>query len=101
MRIGLDLGGTKIEAIALADDGCELWRQRVDTPRVDYPAVLQAIVGLVGRLEAELGQRGSVGIGTPGSLSRRSGLMKNCNSTVLNGTALRADLERLLDRLAV
>jgi len=98
MRIGVDLGGTKIEAIAIADDGRELWRERADTPRQDYGATLRAITGLIGRLESELGQRGSVGIGTPGSVSRLSGLMKNCNSTALNGQPLRADLERLLGR---
>lgn len=98
MRIGVDLGGTKIEAVAIADDGSERWRQRVDTPTTDYHAIVQAIVGLVTRLETELGQRGSVGIGTPGSVSRVSGLMKNCNSTVLNGRPLRADMERWLGR---
>jgi fructokinase len=98
MRIGVDLGGTKIEAIALADDGTELDRRRVPTPKDDYPATVAALAGLVHRVEAEVGVRGSVGIGTPGALSPASGLMKNCNSVWLNGKPLDRDLERALGR---
>lgn len=98
MRIGIDLGGSKIEAIALANDGTIPWRQRVATPRGDYRATLEAIAGLVAQLEAALGERGRVGIGTPGSVSALTGRMKNCNSTVLNGRFLKADLEQSLGR---
>lgn len=99
MRIGVDLGGTKIEAVALADaDGRLLARQRVPTPRDDYQATLAAIAGLVVGIEQELGRRGSVGIGMPGALSPASGRVKNANSTWLNGQALDRDLSRLLDR---
>lgn len=98
MRIGIDLGGTKIEAIALADDGAIRWRQRVVTPRGDYHGIVKAVVGLVNRLEAELGERGSIGIGTPGSVSTATGFMKNCNSTILNGRPFADDLGRALGR---
>ena len=98
MRIGIDLGGSKIEAIALANDGTIPWRQRVATPRGEYRATLEAIAGLVAQLEAALGERGRVGIGTPGSVSALTGRMKNCNSTVLNGRFLKADLEQALGR---
>ena len=98
MRIGIDLGGTKIEAIALADDGTIHWLQRVATPRVDYRGIIGAIVGLVDRLETDLAERGSIGIGTPGSFSSATGRMKNCNSTVLNDRAFRDDLVIALGR---
>lgn len=98
MRFGIDLGGTKTEIIALADDGDELLRRRVATPRGDYPATLAAIVALVTNAEAELGQRGSVGIGIPGAESRVTGLIKNANSTWLIGRPLRRDLEHALRR---
>jgi fructokinase len=98
MRFGIDLGGTKTEIIALADDGGELLRRRVGTPRGDYPATLAAIVDLVTNAEAELGQRGSVGIGIPGAESRVTGLIKNANSTWLIGQPLRRDLEQALQR---
>lgn len=98
MRIGIDLGGTKIEAIALADDGTIRWRQRVATPHGDYRGIIGAIVGLVDRLEADLAERGSIGIGTPGSFSTATGRMKNCNSTVLNGRAFQDDLVSALGR---
>ena len=81
MRIGVDLGGTKIEAIGLDDDGKVLARQRVPTPRHDYDATLQGIASLVDAIETETGERGSVGIGMPGSLSPATGLVKNANST--------------------
>lgn len=98
LRVGIDLGGTKIEAIALADDGTELFRRRIDTPREDYAATVAAIADLVGAVERELGARGTVGVGMPGSISPASGLVKNANSTWLIGHPLHLDLERALGR---
>jgi fructokinase len=98
LRLGIDLGGSKIEIIALADDGCELLRQRIATPQGDYPATIGAIAGLVERVENELGQRGSLGIGIPGAESLATGLIKNANSTCLIGQPLRRDLQGLLQR---
>lgn len=98
LRIGIDLGGTKIEIIGLATDGRELLRRRIATPQGDYRATLSAIAGLVATAEAELGQTGSVGIGIPGAESLRSGLIKNANSTCLIGQPLRQDLQTLLRR---
>jgi fructokinase len=97
MRIGIDMGGTKIEALALDDAGVELARHRVDTPRGDYDGTLAAIAGLVARIEQETGCQGTVGAGIPGSL-RSNGLVKNANSTWLNGRPLREDLSLLLKR---
>jgi fructokinase len=98
LRLGIDLGGTKIEIVALADDGRELLRQRVATPQSDYLAILSAIVSLVEQAESELGQRGSVGIGIPGAESVGTGLINNANSTRLIGQPLRRDLQTLLQR---
>jgi fructokinase len=98
VRIGIDLGGTKIEAIALGDDGRELARRRVATPRHDYDATLDAIVALVGGIEQETGRQGSVGVGMPGALSPATGLVKNANSTWLIGHAIDQDLARALRR---
>jgi len=98
MRLGIDLGGTKIEIIALDDKGKELLRRRVATPRDDYYETLQAIAGLVRAAEDELGQQGSLGIGTPGALSRATCRLKNSNSVVLNGQPILQDLESLLQR---
>jgi fructokinase len=98
MRIGLDLGGTKIEGVALGDDGAQLARRRVATPRHDYAATLEAMVGLVRDLEAATGARGSVGVGMPGALSPATGLVKNANSTWLIGQPLDHDLSGLLGR---
>lgn len=98
MRLGIDLGGTKIEIVALANDGAVLQRRRVPTPRGDYPGTLAAISGLVQQLERDLGQRGSLGVGIPGAESRVTGLIKNANSTWLIGQALRRDLQALLQR---
>ncbi len=98
MRIGVDLGGTKIEAIALAAEGHELARRRVDSPRYDYATTLQTIADLVRELEAELGQQGSVGIGIPGAISPATGLVKNANSTWLIGRPMQQDLEQHLGR---
>ena len=98
LRIGIDLGGTKIEAIALDADGGELFRQRVATPQGDYTATLKAVHGLVAAVENELGRLGTVGVGIPGAESLVSGLIKNANSTCLIGYPLRNDLETLLQR---
>lgn len=97
-HIGVDLGGTKIEAIALDRDGGVLVRRRVPTPAGDYHATLRAIAALVADIEAGLGATGTVGIGTPGAVSRATGLIRNSNSTCLNGQPLPQDLERSLDR---
>ena len=97
MRIGIDLGGTKIEAIALSPAGEEITRLRVTTPR-DYTASLDAIVALVGELERAAGAAGTVGVGIPGTVVPRTGLVKNANSTWLNGRPLERDLEGRLAR---
>ncbi|MGE5125103.1 MAG: ROK family protein [Betaproteobacteria bacterium] len=98
MRIGVDLGGTKIEAIALDEKGALLARRRVPTPRGDYDATLAAVVGLVRGLEQETAQQGTVGVGMPGALSPASGVVKNANSTWLIGRPLDHDLSALLQR---
>ncbi len=98
MRIGIDLGGTKIEAIALDCSGAIVARRRTPTPVGDYAATLAAIVKLVAGIEAKCGDRGSVGIATPGALSLKSGLIKNANSTVLNSMPLDRDLAKALGR---
>ncbi|MGE3277854.1 MAG: ROK family protein [Vicinamibacterales bacterium] len=98
MRIGIDLGGTKIEGIALADDGATLARERVPTPAGDYAATVAAVVALVGRLEAQAGTTGTVGVGIPGVVSPATGLVKNANSTCLIGRPLDVDLARALGR---
>jgi fructokinase len=97
LRIGVDLGGTKIEGIALGARGHELARRRVPTPR-KYEATLDAIAGLVQTLEREAGERGSVGVGIPGVVAPDSGLVKNANSTWLIGHPLERDLAVRLDR---
>jgi fructokinase len=98
MRIGIDLGGTKIEIIAFGDNGEVLFRDRVATPQEDYSGTLQVIAELVVRLERELGRQGTVGIGMPGAISPATGLVKNSNSVCLNGQRFDRDLERLLRR---
>mgnify|MGYP000120535107 CR=1 FL=1 len=98
MRIGVDLGGTKIEAVALDDNGDELARHRVATPAGDYPATMSAIAELVRLLERETGRTGTVGIGMPGAVSPQTGLIKNANSTCLIGQRPAADLQGLLGR---
>ena len=96
--IGVDLGGTKIEAIVLDPDGSSRWRERVPTPAGDYRATLQTVAALVRRAETDLGLSDcSVGVGTPGTLTA-AGLIKNANSTCLNGQALQHDLATLLAR---
>ena len=98
LRIGIDLGGTKIEGIVLDADGRVLARRRVPTPRDDYAATIRAIAGLVEGFERDLGQRGTVGVGTPGAISPATGLVKNANSVWLNGRPLADDLECRLGR---
>ncbi len=98
MRIGIDLGGTKIEGIALGEEGAILARHRVPTPREDYEATLAAIAGLVRDLERQAGARGSVGVGIPGAISPATRLVKNANSTWIIGRALDHDLTRVLER---
>ena len=97
MRIGIDLGGTKIEAIALSASGEEVARRRVSTPR-DYAASIDAIAALVEELEHGAGRTGSVGVGIPGAVVPRTGLVKNANSVWLNGRPLGRDLEARLGR---
>src|SRR3546814_10251358 len=97
MRIGVDLGGTKIEAAALGPDGAVLARRRLATPRGDYAATIGAISGLVQQVEAETGRRGSVGVGIPGALSATSGLIKNDSATWLLGQPLDHDLAAALE----
>jgi fructokinase len=97
MRIGIDLGGTKIEVIALDDDGRERFRRRIASPRGDYEATLDAVAGLVEEAERAVGPA-TVGIGIPGAVSPATGLIKNANSTWLNGRPLRQDLVRTLKR---
>ena len=98
MRIGIDLGGTKIEGLAIADDGRERLRRRVPAARGDYGNTLAAVAGLVHDIEHELGARGRVGVGIPGTISPASGRIRNSNSTWLNGTPLGDDLSRMLER---
>src|SRR5947207_2744353 len=98
LRLGIDLGGTKIEIIALAQDGRELLRRRVATPKENYGEILDAVAGLVRDAEAELGDRGSVGVGTPGSISRATGLLRGSNSVCLNGRPFKRDVEQALGR---
>ena len=98
MRIGVDLGGTKIELIALGGGGEVQLRERVATPQGDYAATLRAVAELVAAAESRVGAGSTVGIGIPGAESRRDGLIKNANSTCLIGKPLRHDLEQLLQR---
>ncbi len=98
MLAGMDLGGSKTEAILLDDNGQTLLRTRRATPAGDYPGTLEVIAALHGELEARAGQQLPLGIGTPGSRSPATGLMRNANSTCLNGRDLQADLEARLRR---
>jgi len=98
VRLGIDLGGTKIEIVALDADGRERLRRRIATPKDDYPGTLAAVAGLVRDAERELGRTGTVGIGTPGSLSRATGLLRGSNSVCLNGRPIRDDLAQRLGR---
>lgn len=98
IRFGVDLGGTKIELVALDVAGQVLWQQRVATPVGDYDGTVRAIAQLVTQAECELKQTGTVGIGTPGAISRATGLLKNSNSVCLNGKPLDRDLAIALQR---
>src|SRR5262249_23590594 len=98
MRVGVDLGGTKIEAVALDDSARVLAQRRVPTPRGDYERTLSAIVSVVADVERDAGSTGSVGVGIPGAISPGAGFVKNANSTWLNGQPLADDLSRLLAR---
>lgn len=98
MRIGIDLGGTKIEGLVIDDAGVERARLRVPTPATSYEEDVEAIVDLVAELERRAGARCTVGVAHPGAVSPATGLIKNANSTRLNGRPLPADLERALGR---
>ncbi|ECD9419023.1 TPA: fructokinase [Salmonella enterica] len=98
MRIGIDLGGTKTEVIALDDAGEQRFRHRLPTPREDYQQTIETIAALVDMAEQATGQTGSVGIGIPGSLSPYTGVVKNANSTWLNGQPFDNDVNRRLKR---
>ena len=98
MRIGIDLGGTKIEGVVLDAAGAICFRERCATPRGDYDGTIDALADLVAAAEAAVGQTASVGIGMPGAISPATGLVKNANSTWLNGRTLDRDLEARLGR---
>ena len=98
VRIGIDLGGSKIEIIALERDGSTLARRRIPTPAGDYEATVEAIAALVNAVETELRRSATVGVGTPGAIDAATGLLKNSNSTVLNGKPLHRDLEARIGR---
>ena len=98
LRIGIDLGGTKTEIIALDARGAVLDRRREPTPSADYAATIALIARMVKRAEVQVGERATVGVGTPGSLSPATGLLRNSNSTAFNGRPLKQDLERALGR---
>lgn len=97
IRIGIDLGGTKIESIALGPKGEELARLRTDAPRHDYKETLEALHDHVIEMNKQSGAKGSVGLGIPGAIDPNSGVVKNANSTWINGEALDKDLARVLD----
>ena len=98
LRLGVDLGGTKIEVVALDEHRHERLRRRVPTPAGDYAATVRAIVDLVNAAETELGAQGTLGIGAPGAISKHTGCIKNSNSQHLIGQPLRKDLETALKR---
>ena len=98
MRMGIDLGGTKIAAAVLDDTGRIVWDRRVATPRGDYDQTIQAIASLVEEAERDMARRATVGVGIPGAISPATGVVKNANSVWLNGKPLREDLCRRLDR---
>ena len=97
MRLGIDLGGTKTEIVALAPGGAVALRRRAETPK-SYTGLLELLAELVAGAEAELGARGSIGMAIPGSESFGTNLIKNANTTYLNGKPLRRDLEQVLGR---
>ena len=96
-RLGIDLGGTKIEAVVLRADGVAIWRERSATPAGNYEATIASIASMVANAQRQVGATVSVGIGMPGTISLRTGLVKNANSTVLNGKPLKHDIERALN----
>lgn len=98
MRFGLDLGGTKMEAVLLNEAGEIVWRQRRPTPSENYEAIIETIAELVGEADRESTQEISIGIGMPGSLSPKTGLVRNSNTQCLNGRAIQQDLESKLAR---
>jgi fructokinase len=98
MRIGVDLGGTKTEVLALDEGGRELYRKRANTDAGSYDAIVATVVALVGQAEAAAGWSGTVGVGIPGTISARTGIVKNANTNVLNGRPLHRDLGRALGR---
>jgi fructokinase len=98
MRMGIDLGGTKTEIIALEDSGTEIYRKRTDTDPGSYDAIVANMAALVAEAESILGRTGTVGLGIPGTLSARTGCVKNANTTALNGRPLDRDLGRVLNR---
>jgi fructokinase len=98
LRIGVDLGGTKIEFVALKRDGTELYRHRIPTPRFEYDGTVRAIAAGVKEMEKQLGRTATVGVGIPGTVSTRTGLVKNANSTWLNGKPFDKDLSHALGR---
>ena len=98
IRIGIDLGGTKMEGLALDLEGKELCRKRVPTPRGSYSEIIDALVALIGLIEQSAGEQGSIGIGIPGIASPATGLVKNANTTLLIGHPLDKDLEQRLGR---
>ncbi len=98
MRIGIDLGGTKIEGIVLEDDGEILFRRRVPTPYQDYQQLVSAIASLVKDLQQDYGNKGSVGIGIPGSASPATGIVRNANTVCLIGNNLQADIEQRIEQ---
>ena len=98
MLIGIDWGGTKIEGVALTEDGKELTRRREPTPRHDYRGCIQLIAGLVQKIEQETGKTGSIGIGIPGSLDPKSRLGKGASSTWIIGKPVEEDLRKAIGR---
>ncbi len=98
MRLGIDLGGTKTEIIALDESGAEIYRKRQDTDPRRYETIVADLAGLVAEAEATLGRRGTVGVGIPGTISAKTGFVKNANTTALNGHPLDRDLGAALRR---
>jgi len=98
VRIGVDLGGTKIEFVALERDGAELHRHRIATPRHDYEGTVRVITEGVKDIERKLERSASVGVGIPGTVSNKTGFVKNANSTWLNGKPFDKDLSKALAR---
>ncbi len=98
LRIGIDLGGTKIAGVVLDQSGAVIAERRIPSPQSDYAATIAALATIIGELEQSVGATATIGIGMPGSLSPKTGLVQNANSTWLNGRPLKADLESRLAR---